>query len=293
MGKTLLKIFLFTLLGLTVLVFGISFARTIYLKSTEETKTYEIEDIYNKINIDVITDDVNIYLSENNEEKIVCLENEVVSVDAKVENGVLNIKKVDNRKFYDKFISWTNFKIDLYLSKEAIDLLNINCTTGDIIVHQGFTFIDVNINNTTGDLEISSNVTNNLDMENTTGDIMIKDCNIGNNLTIDSTTGDLEITNVNCNKLDIEITTGDTELTNVIITTDLKINGTTGDVDFDGIDANNIYIELSTGDVCGTILSSKFFNVESDTGKINVPKTRDGGECVIRVSTGDIIISYK
>ena len=71
------------------------------------------------------------------------------------------------------------------------------------------------------------------------------------------------------------------------------MEGSTGDVIMDGFDAENIYITLSTGDVTGTILSSKFFIANSDTGDVEVPKTREGGVCEIKVSTGDIKISYK
>ena len=71
------------------------------------------------------------------------------------------------------------------------------------------------------------------------------------------------------------------------------MEGSTGDLYFEGFDAKNIYVELSTGDVKGTILTSKDFDANSDTGHVSVPKTREGGDCIINVSTGDIIISYK
>ena len=71
------------------------------------------------------------------------------------------------------------------------------------------------------------------------------------------------------------------------------MQGATGNLFFDGFDAENIYVQLSTGDVKGTILSSKFFRANSDTGDVSVPDTREGGECIITVDTGSINITYK
>jgi DUF4097 and DUF4098 domain-containing protein YvlB len=71
------------------------------------------------------------------------------------------------------------------------------------------------------------------------------------------------------------------------------MEGSTGDLELDGFDADNINVKLSTGDVIGTILTTKFFIANSSTGKVSVPKTREGGVCEIKVSTGDIKISYK
>ena len=126
-----------------------------------------------------------------------------------------------------------------------------------------------------------------------TGNIKLCNSNILGGVEIEASTGNIELTNSNMNNLDIEISTGKCKLTNVQVFKDLTIDGSTGDVIFDGIDASNIFVELSTGDVRGTILSGKWFNVESDTGKVSIPQSKEGGECRIKVDTGDIAISYK
>ena len=46
-----------------------------------------------------------------------------------------------------------------------------------------------------------------------------------------------------------------------------------------------------TGDVSGNLLSDKVFITETDTGRIDVPKTTTGGKCEIKTDTGDIRIS--
>jgi len=289
--KKITKIVSFSLLGLVIIYIIVGLGRAFYLKSTEEVKTYVIEESFNNINIDVTTDDINIYLSDEN--KIVCVENKKVSLESKVVSDTLFINRIDNRKFYDLSINFNSFKIDLYLSYETIQSLNVECSTGNINIQNGFTFTNVDISSSTGSININSNVTDNLFLDNDTGNIKISNCDKIGNIDIYTDTGNISLSNVNANKLEIETDTGDTRLTNTILKEDLNIEGSTGSVYFDGFDAANIYIELSTGDVKGTILSSKFFVAKSNTGKVIVPQTRDGGECIIIVDTGDINIKYK
>lgn len=289
--KKITKIVSFSLLGLVIIYIIVGLGRAFYLKSTEEVKTYVIEESFNNINIDVTTDDINIYLSDEN--KIVCIENKKVSLESKVVSDTLFINRIDNRKFYDLSINFNSFKIDLYLSYETMQSLNIECSTGNINIQNGFTFTNVDISSSTGSININSNVTDNLFLDNDTGNIKISNCDKMGNIDIDTDTGNISLSNVNANKLEIETDTGDTRLTNTILKEDLNIEGSTGSVYFDGFDAANIYIELSTGDVKGTILSSKFFVAKSNTGKVIVPQTREGGECIIIVDTGDINIKYK
>ena len=289
--KKITKIVSFSLLGLVIIHIIVGLGRSFYLKSTEEVKTYVIEESFNNINIDITTDDVNIYLSDEN--KIVCVENKKISLESKVVSDTLFINRIDNRKFYDQSFNFNSFKIDLYLSSETIQSLNIECSTGNINIQNGFTFTNVDISSSTGSININSNVTNNLFLDNDTGNIKISNCDKMGNIDIDTDTGNISLSNVNANKLEIETDTGDIRLTNTILKEDLNIEGSTGSVYFDGFDAANIYIELSTGDVKGTILSNKFFVAKSNTGKVIVPQTRDGGECIIIVDTGDINIKYK
>lgn len=291
-NKSVHKILLFSLLAILVIAIIFGICRAIYLKSTTVSKTYLLEESYNDIKIDGTTLDVNIHLS-NNENKVVYSENKKVTIEVKVIDDVLTINQSDDRKFYDMLFDFTNFKVDLYLTQELIDSLIIKGKTGDIDINKGFTFNNVDIDNSTGDIEFESNVNNNLTIVNSTGDVEIEKSNINGVVNIETKTGDIEMADVNCNELDIEISTGDTDLTNVIVTNDFKMKGSTGDLKFDGFDAKNIYVEVSTGSVNGTILSSKIFIAKSETGSVQVPETLTGGISKITTGTGNIRISYK
>lgn len=267
----LFKITLFSFIGLFILVVILGLGRSIYLESTKENNTHIIDKTFDSISFDCKTDDINISLSNQN--KVVYSYNSKMTVDIDVVNNTLVIERIDDRKFYDQMFNFSGFKIDLYLSINTINSLEINSSTSDININKGFS-----INNTNIDIS--------------TGDISISDCSLGDT-DIKTSTGDIELLNVNCSKLDIETSTGKTKLINTIVENDFNMNGETGNLILDGFDAKNIYIELSTGDVKGTILSSKFFIAKSDTGIVKVPNTREGGECRITVDTGDIIVTYK
>ena len=118
--------------------------------------------------------------------------------------------------------------------------------------------------------------------------------NVLNDFNIEVSTGNIVINNsLIKGNFKIDAGTGDTKLVNTIVTNDFNFNGSTGDLKFDSFDAKNIYVEASTGNISGTLLSNKIFNCASNTGSVNVPETYEGGICKIRLSTGNIKISYK
>jgi transcriptional regulator with XRE-family HTH domain/DUF4097 and DUF4098 domain-containing protein YvlB len=270
-----------------------SFSRAVYLKVTESTQVYIIEESYSSILIESKTSDINIYLSNNNENKIVYSVNKNISLESRVIDGVLTVTQIDNSKFYDKLFSWGDLEINLYLTQDTIESLSIKNSTGDIEINEGFSFNNINIKLTTGDVDVKTNVTNNLSIETSTGDVEINDSSVVGDINVKTTTGDIEIVNSKATKLDIGVSTGSTLLSNTIVTNDFNMNGTTGNLKLDSFDAQNIYVTLSTGSVKGTLLSSKIFITNSKTGTIRVPETTTGGICKITTSTGNIIISYK
>lgn len=290
-GKKVIKGILFTFLGL-VLVFVIwLLIEAILLNSNTEINTYVIEDKFESIQFNMDTYDINIYLSKDSEDKLVCSENDKVTVNYEVIDGTLIVSQNDNRSFHIGL--GFSFKVDLYVTKDFIDNLEIDISTGDVKVNTGFTFNSVNISSSTGDVSFNSKVSTNLNIDLSTGTGVIKDSEIEGNLKVKVSTGNIEMLNLKCNELTIKSSTGDTKLSNVLVTNDFNYISSTGDLKFDGFDAKNIYVEVGTGDVKGTLLSPKIFNCQTSTGNINVPETYEGGICKIKTSTGNINISYK
>ena len=292
-SKFYIKLITIILTSFVVVFTIISISRGIYLQSSNQTNNYIITQTYNNINIDVDTEDINLYLAKDNEEKIVFKENKKQKLDIQVIDNTLIIKRIDNRKFYDLMFNFNNYDLDLYLSKDIIESLIIDGSTCDITINQGFTFNDVNIHNSTGNIKIKNSIAEKIYIENSTGDIDFSNCNDLGITNIETSTGKIYIANTNFEELNVDTTTGDVELSNVVVSNDFKMIGSTSNLYLDGFDANNIEVTLSTGDVKGTILTSKFFIAKSDTGVVKVPETREGGECRITVDTGNIIINYR
>lgn len=283
------------LIGLSLVLFVaicLGLGRAIYLRSTIETKMYAIEDTYNCIKIEGDTFDINVYASSDGKNKVEYKENSKIKVDIKVEDGVLVINQVDERKFYDKLFSFGGYEIDLYLTQNTIENLIINNSTGDINVASGFTFEGVTIECNTGDVKFLSNVLNDLKIVSNTGNVEIKNSDIGGRADLEVSTGDINIENVKAGALNIKVSTGDTRLLNTSISNDFNMTGSTGNLFFERFDAANIYVVTSTGDVKGTILTSKIFVTSTSTGRVDVPDTTTGGLCKIKTKTGNIIIKY-
>lgn len=293
-SKTIYKIIL-TMIILMLILFSLFIIGTsIYQKSTKVTNTYIINNIKNEIKIECDIYDINIYLSDTSENKIICDEYKNMKIEYAIESESLTIKQKDKRKLFEKiFNPGKNPTINIYLTNNLINELNINLKTGNIKINDGLTFKNVKINNSTGKILFKANVNNDLNIINKTGDISIKDSKISNILKINSKTGKVEIDNVLSNSLEIETKTGNTLLKNTAITNDLNLKGSTGDVILDSFDAKNITIKISTGNIKGTLLSEKIFIANSSTGNVKVPESLTGSICKLTTTTGNINIKYK
>ena len=295
-SKNIVKPLILGIVGLLILLIIVGCACSLYLLSTYKLETHNFKDTYSSIEIDVTTYDINIHLSDDNENRISFGKNDKFTAKFHVINDILTIEENDYRMFYESAFTFKNYSIDLYLSKTSIDSLIIDGTTCDIDINHGFDFNDVEIHNVTGNIKFNSNVKNDLSLKTTTGHISVKDSNNNGNIKIKSGTGDIKIQNVNGKYLEANISTGDLNLRNVIILEDAKLTGGTSDIYFDDFDAKNIYIKTSTGDVIGTLLTPKIIIPNTGTGDIELPDSYEGyvvGECNVNTGTGDIEIKFK
>lgn len=284
----------------------------IYMNSSTERNEYNISDEFQNIDIISSTDNIKLCYSANGENKVYCSENKYVKYNIEVIDGTLYIKEEDSRKIKISILNFIKYSVEVYLNNEALNNLNIQNDTGEILINQELRFQNIDIQNDTGDIKLFSNCDESIEIESSTGDvellgidssasvnikndtgnIKIGNSNVGT-IDIKTDTGNVDLSEVNCDSLSLKISTGRTNLDSVIVVNNLDIKGSTGDVKLDGCDALNINITLDTGSVKGTILTSKFFICKSNTGRVDVPETRDGGECRITVDTGNIIINYK
>ena len=277
------------------------------------TNTHVIEQAYGGIDFTLGTSDLDFYLSSDGSTKVVCKESEKLKNEVSVVDGVLTVKSVDSRQWYESIFSWgIERRVSVYLPSAAYGDLKIVASTGNVDIPSDFGFNTANIRVSTGSITFKSNVAETakfvastgsinlsdmkvttLDVESSTGSTTVKNVDVFGKAHFEASTGSFRATDLHADTLEIKRSTGTTELTNVLVDNNLTIKASTGDVTFRDCDADTLDIETSTGDVRGTLLTDKIFSVKTDTGHVSVPTSTTGGLCKIKTNTGDIEISIK
>ncbi len=275
-----------------------------------ETNKYEITENYKNISIVTNTADIRFVPSENASGSVVCYEQNNLKHSVTVKDGTLGIEVVDTRKWYE-FIgfSFGKPKITVYLPQGEYGVLSIKSSTGDIEIPKEFMFEGMDISASTGDVGSFASASGRIQIKTSTGNIRVENASAGalllsvstgrvtvsdvtseGDVTVGVSTGKTYLTDIACRSVISSGDTGDISLKNVIATDTFSIERDTGRVKLEGCDAAEIFIETDTGDVSGTLLSEKMFITETDTGRVDVPKSVTGGRCEITTDTGDIRI---
>ena len=279
-----------------------------------ETNSYETSEKYTNISIVTNTADVTVIPSENAQTTVVCYEETKLNHTVCVKDDTLSVEYTDTRKWYEhiSFFEFGSPKITLYIPEGSYGNLSVELSTGDVEIADNFEFNNVDISGSTGntifkastlnDLKIKrstghvtlENVTaNNVNLTTSTGDINANAVDCSGKFSLEVTTGKANLTKVKCNNLSSSGNTGDITLINAIATNKFDIKRTTGNIKLDKCDANELLIKTSTGNVSGSLLSSKVFICKTNTGKVTVPSTVEGGKCEISTDTGNIKIEIE
>ena len=277
-----------------------------------ETNNYEIGQEFDNIHIKTDTADIIFKSSDDGKCKVECYDEQKAKHSVAAKNGTLFIELKNNKRWYD-YIG-INFggspKITVYLPKTEYASLFISESTGDVRIPKDFTFKDVELSLSTGDVNFCASASEKIKIKTTTGDIGIDsifageldlsvgtgtvtalDVSCAGEVSVNVSTGKAYLTDFKCKSIISDGNTGDIYLDNVIAEEKLSIKRSTGDIRFNGSDAAEILVETDTGNVTGTFLTDKVFIAQTDTGRVDVPKTTSGGRCEIITDTGNIKIS--
>lgn len=274
---------------------------------------YAIEETYQSISVVAKTADVVFVPSENGESAVFCHEQANLQHRVEVKDGCLTVTVQDTRKWYEYLsFGFDTPKITVTIPQGAYGSLTVKTNTGAVNVAKAFFFDSVDITATTGIVTSSASATGKVKIKTSTGSIRVEDVAAGQlefsvttgrvtasnitctgDMTVKVTTGKASLTHVRCKNLTSTGVTGDLLLENVVATEKLSVKRTTGNVKLVGCDAGELFFKASTGYVKGNLLTDKIFIVQSDTGRIDVPKTVTGGRCEITTDTGDIKISIQ
>lgn len=280
-------------------------------ESTEK-KSYSISEDFNSINIRGAEADVKFVYSNSKECRVEVSERKSITHTVEVENGVLNITRKDNRRWYEHisfgfFWSWKNVSITLYLPETSYNELDIVSLSGDVRIPSGFEFKDTMIQNTSGDIVFESKSTENLELKSvsgeifinsqdcreiilasTSGDLKISDCKIKGSLKLNTVSGDIEVKNIKGDELSAASTSGEVDIEDSVFSGNLELKTTSGDIQINSSDAKTLNIKSTSGDVKGNLLSDKMFVTHSTSGNIRVPESHSDDRCEIKTTSGDI-----
>ncbi len=275
-------------------------------------KSYVIGKNFHKINIESAESDICFATAADNKCRVECRDGDKIYHTVTVENDTLTIRRIDIRKWYEHFsIYWEEMKITVYLPKTEYENLYIRTISGDVNISDKFSFINGEINDTSGDISFDANVNeelkvrtvsgglsinntkaNKIEANSTSGDVTLANIECSENLQVGSISGNLSLKDVDCDNITVGNTSGDNEFINVT-SRRFQCESVSGNINLYSCDADNLKLKTTSGNVSGSLLTDKLFKTESISGKINVPSSATGGICEIATVSGDINITTK
>ena len=277
--------------GSVMMVFNWDFSK---LSTSEfETNNHKIGENFNNISVNSDTASITFLPTDDGKCRVECFENVKAKHSVTVSDGTLYINLENKRTWHDYIMNFGSAKISVYLPKTEYAELAVKNSTGSVTVPESFSFSSADISLSTGNVSFSAPTVGSLSIKTTTGKISLTDVTCDEDITLKVTTGKTVLSSVSCKNLTSDGSTGSLSLTNVLASEKLTVKRSTGNVTLEDTDAKEISIKTNTGSVKGNLLSEKIFFAESNTGRINVPKTTGGGKCEIKTDTGNINISIK
>ena len=279
-----------------------------------QTNEHVVENEFSDIYIYTDTAKIMFVPSANNEARVVCHEAENAKHTVEVNNGTLEIKFQDTRRWYDHitFFGSDAPTVTVYIPEGKYGSLKILTSTGDVSVHNQFDFKSADIKGSTayvnyyakteGEVAISCSTgvitvedisASSMELKVSTGKIELSNLNVSGDIGIEVSTGKAVVTGVTCNNFTSTGDTGKMNLTDVVSSGKISIKRSTGDVTLEACDAAEVYIKTSTGDVKATFLTSKIVVANTSTGRLDYPTLSEGGRCEITTSTGDVKVYIK
>ena len=273
---------------------------------------FSIDELPSQINISTTNSRVEFRTTTESEWRVECVDKEKIYHKVELIDGVLTIKEIDDRQWYEHIGLFANLRpqtVIVYLPEGTYGSLNIGVVSGDISVPEGFVFSDVtlkstsgdmsfasvatgamNIKVTSGDIAISGSIGGALEVSGTSGDIVISG-NIGGAVEISGTSGDIEIKNATPTRITIQNTSGDIDLIDVECSEACEIEKVSGSIELKRCDALSFNLVTTSGDIYGSILSAKTFDCKTTSGDIHTPADGNGGTFKAKTTSGDIKIT--
>lgn len=273
-----------------------------------ETDTVGISEKFENISIRTDTEELFFRPSEDGKCRVEFYGDPTKTHSAAVQGGTLTIETADTKKWHEHALfAIGSSKVTVFLPQAQYAALTVEEHTGNIAIPGDFAFESVDIAASTGNIECLASCAGRLRIGTDTGDIRLEGIKAGalelsvstgevnvcsvecaGDMSLTVTTGKAFLTDLTCRSLTSDGSTGKLTMDRVIAEEIISVERSTGDVKLERCDASELLIKTDTGDVTGTLLSEKVFFAQTDTGKVDVPESINGGKCKITTDTGDI-----
>lgn len=235
------------------------------------TNTYEADEEFKNIRIEEDAGGIVFALSDDDKVKVECIELEKAPHDVSVKNGTLYIKEASVRMSpWEIGFPMGKIRTTILLPEKEYEELSIESDLGSIDIPKDFIFRNIKIDHDAGGLKCLASVKEDIH--------------------INTDVGKTELEGLTCKNLIVGSDTGAISLTDVKASGRFDLKTDVGSITFDACDAEEIKAETATGSIEGTFLSDKVFSAKTDTGRVDVPDTREGGRCELATDTGSISI---
>ena len=277
---------------------------------TEVINTHDFEDDITKLDLGVRTANIEIVKTDEAKTTVICEEKEKVYHEVTVKDGLLKIRQVDERKWYERYIFNFNFKqmkVTVFLPKDTYEGLTLDSATGSINVKEGFAFGDVKSSTSTGSFSMegctANDVTlksstgsnyiervnaNKISMKSSTGSLNIKKCQAVDAVELEASTGSVRIDELTAKSFKSKTSTGGVHIKNLTVTDDIVTNSSTGNIDLENVTAASYEAKASSGHVelTNTIISGNI-KIKTSTGHVRFTDS-DAESLNVETDTGSV-----
>ena len=275
------------------------------------TSIYMPKDTFTNIMVRAAGSDVRLLPSEDGACKVLCNETDKITHTVEVESGTLTIRSIDNRKWYEHigliWNSWSPIEVIIYLPDHVYEDLYIRTASGNVEVPNDLSFVQAEVDGTSGDICFTANVERKLLLKAVSGDIQVGGTN-PETLTVESTSGEItvdsvrvntmfscktisgrqKLSNMTCQNATVYSTSGSVIASNLIASENIHMEAVSGSLQLARCDAEALWLKTVSGSVAGTLCTEKAFVTHTTSGSIRVPDTVTGGTCEVRTVSGSI-----
>jgi len=272
---------------------------------------HELDGEIKNFDIDTATANVELAKATDGKGLVVCEEKEKIYHEVTLQDGLLKIKTIDKRRWYERWFFNFDFrpmKVTIYLPENDYENLNYVSSTGSLDIASDFTFTSIkavastgsiNINNkvsgdieaeaSTGGVSIKDATANNIKAEASTGSVAVKNSEVTGEMKLEASTGAVAVKEVKCASFYAKTSTGSFRATGIEATGDVYIEGSTGSSNTRTIKCQNLTVKHSVGSATIEDAQCENLTVKGSTGPVRLTNAVANNKMDIKTSTGDVI----